>query len=422
MFSIWFWLGLATTAVAMFFSVVGVALSSFSPTRLKEAFARRDRAGRFDILSEHLVELMQVTAALRLFSIAAAVVFTGLWVSGSGRGSGLWAAILTIVISGAVLTIFVGIIATAWARYAGEGVLIRAAPVLFACRSVFIPMRKIFSFFDILVRRLAGVSAEDGTNSHIGDHLRALVVEGEREGAIDEDEKQMIEGIFEFGQADAAKIMTPRTDIVSVEAEAPLKDVQDLIISKGHSRIPVHEGSLDAIVGMLYAKDLLREFHVGGTEGRRVAEVMRKAIFVPETKKLDELLSEFQSAKVHIAVVLDEYGGTAGIVTIEDVLEEIVGEIADEYETEPEPVVKQIDEKVFEVDARVHIDDFNEEVHAALPEDEDYETVGGFVFSVLGYIPKVGEVFEQVGLRFTVLDAEERKINKLRVEVLPKDA
>ncbi|MDK1031549.1 MAG: hemolysin family protein [Planctomycetia bacterium] len=332
----------------------------------------------------------------------------------------MWATVLTLITAVIVLTVFVGLIPLAWARYAGAGVLLRAAPMLLAYRSALGPFRKVFKFFDILVSRLAGVPAGDRQN-HIEEHLRTLVAEGEREGAIDEDEKQMIEGIFEFGQADAANIMTPRTDIVSIEADASLGDVGRVIMSKGHSRIPVQEGSLDTIVGVLYAKDLIAELSETDGMARRVKEVMRKAIFVPETKKLDELLRKFQSAKVHIAIVLDEYGGTAGLVTIEDVLEEIVGEIADEYETKPEPMLEQVGERTFDVDARVHIDDVNEEMEVALPEDDDYETVGGFVFSALGYIPKVGEVFERDGLRFTVLDAEQRRINKVRIEILRQD-
>ena len=148
---------------------------------------------------------------------------------------------------------------------------------------------------------------------------------------------------------------------------------------------------------------------------------MRKAIFVPETKGLAEFLRELQSAKVHIAIVLDEYGGTAGLVTIEDILEEIVGEIADEYEPEPAPMFKQMEKGVFEVDARAHIDELNEKTGLELPTDDDYETVAGFVFSALGYIPKVGEVYEWANLEFTVLEADERRINKLRIRVVSRE-
>lgn len=419
MSSIWFWLSLASTVVAVFFSVTCYALGGLSPALLRGASAKPKHDRRIAGLSEHRGELLQILVVLRLFFIIAVVVFVHLWVRES-TGGPLWATVLTLITAVIVLTVFVGLIPLAWARYAGAGVLLRAAPMLLACRSALGPFRKVFKFFDILVSRLAGVPAGDRQN-HIEEHLRTLVAEGEREGAIDEDEKQMIEGIFEFGQADAANIMTPRTDIVSIEADASLGDVGRVIMSKGHSRIPVQEGSLDTIVGVLYAKDLIAELSETDGMARRVKEVMRKAIFVPETKKLDELLRKFQSAKVHIAIVLDEYGGTAGLVTIEDVLEEIVGEIADEYETKPEPMLEQVGERTFDVDARVHIDDVNEEMEVALPEDDDYETVGGFVFSALGYIPKVGEVFERDGLRFTVLDAEQRRINKVRIEILRQD-
>jgi CBS domain containing-hemolysin-like protein len=184
--------------------------------------------------------------------------------------------------------------------------------------------------------------------------------------------------------------------------------------------VPVYEENIDNIAGLIYAKDLLAE--IGKKpEDFKLREKMRKAYFVPETKPLRALLHEFQNQKLHIAIVLDEYGGTAGIVTLEDILEELVGEIADEYEETPHEPIKKIDQNTIEADARTSIDDLNDEFELNLPEDDDYETVGGFVFSRLGYIPKANESFDHENLRFTIASAEPRKIKRIRIQRIEND-
>jgi CBS domain containing-hemolysin-like protein len=206
--------------------------------------------------------------------------------------------------------------------------------------------------------------------------------------------------------------MTPRTEIIGIPADATYEDVRQTVIREGHSRMPVFEETIDNILGMLYVKDLLR---VESPETFDVREIMRKVPFVPETKSLRDLLREFQEQKVHIAIVADEYGGTAGIVTIEDILEELVGEIVDEYEVhEPEPI-QRIDERTVDVDARVGVTELNDAIGLRLPEDAEYDTVGGFVFSHLGRIPEPGYSFEHDAVRITILEAEERRVVRLRV-------
>jgi CBS domain containing-hemolysin-like protein len=210
--------------------------------------------------------------------------------------------------------------------------------------------------------------------------------------------------------------MTPRTDVVSIDADAPLPDARRLIAQSGFSRIPATRGSLDAIVGILYAKDLLGRSGHEDEDGVRVRDVMRPPVFVPETKRLGELMHEFRRRQVHAAVVLDEYGGTSGLVTMEDVVEEIVGEIADEYDPAAPPGIRPVADGGWDVDARVHVDELNDEIGVEIPEHEDYETIGGFVLSRLGAIPKPGETLEAEGLRIRVLDADPRRILRLRLE------
>ncbi|MBA7704831.1 hypothetical protein ES703_113651 [subsurface metagenome] len=225
----------------------------------------------------------------------------------------------------------------------------------------------------------------------------------------------MIENVLELSDTAADEIMTPRTDIVAVEVNSDLQTILETITGAGHTRVPVYEENIDNIIGFVYAKDLLTE--IGKTAADfKLRNKMRDAYFVPETKPLRVLLHEFQNQKLHIAVVLDEYGGTAGIVTLEDILEELVGEITDEYEEKPPEPVKEIDQNTIEVDARTYVDDLNDQFELNLPEDEDYDTIGGFVFSHLGYIPKTGESFDYENLRFTISSAEARRIKHIRIQ------
>ena len=194
-----------------------------------------------------------------------------------------------------------------------------------------------------------------------------------------------------------------------------MQTILETVIQAGHSRIPVYEENIDKIVGLIYAKDLLDQ--IGKSAGDfSISHKIRNAYFVPETKPLRALLHEFQNQKLHLAVVLDEYGGTAGIVTIEDILEELVGEIVDEYEERPPEPIKKLNETTIEADARTYIDDLNDQFEMNLPEDEDYDTLGGFVFSHLGSIPKTGETFEYEDVKFTITAAEARRIKRVRIQ------
>jgi len=278
------------------------------------------------------------------------------------------------------------------------------------------PVTAVLQWLHLPVRRLSGVSDAEVEN---GDDARQEILhaasEGRAEGAVDADEAEMIESVIEFGETQAGEIMTPRTDVFALPADTPWDVAAERIVEAGHTRVPVYEGDLDNIIGILYAKDLLR--YVGDSAPVDLRKILRKPFFVPETKALDDLLREFRAGKVHMAVVLDEYGGTAGIVTIEDVLEEIVGDISDEYDRAAPALARRVDERTLEVDGRLHIDDLNDLAKLEIPEDEDYDTVAGFVFSRLGHIPQVGEELPTPGARFTVLAADERKITRLRVEL-----
>ncbi|KPK64962.1 MAG: hypothetical protein AMK73_04425, partial [Planctomycetes bacterium SM23_32] len=211
------------------------------------------------------------------------------------------------------------------------------------------------------------------------EEIRVAIEDGAAEGALEEEEKEMIEGIMKFRDVDVAEIMTPRTDMECLRAEMPLPEAVRALGQFPHSRIPVYEDTLDRILGILYTKDLLSAVAENGGAGRILRDVMREPLFVPETNTVGALLQQFQREHVQIAVVLDEYGGVVGLVTVEDIMEEIVGEIQDEYDQEDtEDRVRRRSSGALEVDARLRIDEVNELLGVDVPEDEDYDTVGGY--------------------------------------------
>jgi CBS domain containing-hemolysin-like protein len=246
------------------------------------------------------------------------------------------------------------------------------------------------------------------------EELMVLVEAGEEEGVIEEDEKEMIDSIFEFTDTVVRQVMVPRIDMKVVDADTPVLEAVSVIMESGHSRLPVIDGNVDTIIGIIHAKDLLPI--LASPEKREVSlrDIVRPAFFVPENKKVSELLAEFRSNNRQMAIVRDEYGGTAGLVTVEDLIEEIVGEIRDEYDHE-EPLITIQDEDAWVVDARLNIDDLNEQLDARLPEDE-FETIGGFVFGTLGKEPEVGDSVEFNGWRMTVQEKEGRRLRKIRIE------
>jgi len=242
-----------------------------------------------------------------------------------------------------------------------------------------------------------------------------VVDAGEEGGVLEEEEKEMIYSIFDFGDTLTREVMVPRIDVVALDASMPLTEATDLVIRTTHSRVPVYQGTIDNIVGVLYAKDLLRMLRAGNLSVP-LTKVVRPAYFVPEAKKASDLLAELQKRRVHIAIVVDEYGGVAGLATIEDILEEIVGEIQDEYDTSEEPLFHQEAEGAYVFDARTNLDDVSRLLNVPLPTNESYDTLGGFLYAQLGKVPAAGEQLRFAGLAIEVLNVSGRRIGKVRVQ------
>ena len=265
--------------------------------------------------------------------------------------------------------------------------------------------------------RVMGGQVKHGGPFVTEEELRLLVTVGEEEGVLEEDETEMIHSIFEFADTTVREVMIPRIDMVTLESDATVDAAVDLALQGGFSRIPVYKESIDDIIGVLYTKDMLKQLRENHN-ALLIRDLVRPAYFVPETKKLDDLLREMQQKHVHMVIVVDEYGSVAGLVTIEDLVEEIVGDIQDEYDRE-EKLYEQVNKNEYIFSAKISIDEFNELMDTHL-DDSDYETLGGFLYAQLDKIPNVGDTGTFNDLTFTVLTTRGRRITQVKVERIQK--
>ena len=292
-----------------------------------------------------------------------------------------------------------------------------STPILFFFY-LFKPITYILNFLTTGVARLLGVASKIQPLRE--EELRELIEVGGEHGALLEDEREMIHSFFEFRETQVKEIMVPRIDMVCIEKDASLKELVNLIQQKGHTRIPLYEGTIDNIMGIIHAKDLLPYLNEKEKEVN-LAQLARPALYVPEYKHIDELLKEFQKEKMHMAIVVDEYGGTAGLITLEDILEEIVGEIQDEYDIES-PLIRKISENAYLVNAKIDLHDLNEELNINLPTNSDYESLGGFIFSLTGAVPKEQEVISYKDFLFTIEKVDRNRIVQVRLEKVQRES
>jgi magnesium and cobalt transporter len=255
-------------------------------------------------------------------------------------------------------------------------------------------------------RRLAGVENADDVEKEI----QQIIDEGEQRGLISEDEGEMIQGIFSFRDTIAREIMVPRTDTVYAEAETKLSEIIQIIIESGHSRIPIYQDNIDNIIGSLHAKDLLPSW---GTGDMAIRDIVRPPYFIPETKKISEVLKDLRDNKSHMAIVIDEYGGTAGILTLEDIIEEIIGEIMDEYDAE-QKLIDEHEDGCISVNARLDVEKLEDFLQVDLPEG-DFESVGGFIISLIGKVPEVNEKVIYDSLEIVIEAGSTRKIDRVLI-------
>jgi CBS domain containing-hemolysin-like protein len=285
---------------------------------------------------------------------------------------------------------------------------------------IFKPFIYILNGFANIILKLLGINTANAHEAiHSSEELQYLLDQGKESGALDKAEHELIKNVFDFNERVVKNIMVPRTKISAIELTATQEELLETIISEGYSRIPVYDETIDKIVGIVHAKDILSL--IVRHETFNLKDIIRKPLFVPESKKINDLMAELKLKRIQIAIVLDEFGGTAGMVTLEDIVEELVGEIQDEYDEE-KPIVERVSDNEFIVTASATVYDVNEFLPHDLPEDEDYDTVVGLLSEIFGKIPEVGETKEFNGYTFTILKKIDQNIESVKLQLLvPKE-
>ncbi len=394
------------------------------PQLIEELAGRGHRGRRVGALGQRAVDYLAAIQVMEFFAIFA---FAGVAAAGiaprlsdylqlfgiDARLGDVSAAVVTVAALSLVAVLFGIFVPRALgARYAQPMLLFLVWPIQLVTWLTR-PLVAVLFFLTRAITRPLGANPLAGTLVS-EEEIKALVETGEEQGVLEETERDMIRSIFDLGDKDVRELMVPRMEIVAVDVTTPPEQLLERVVLAGHSRIPIYEGSADQIIGVLYVKDVFGRI-ARGQGAPALRELLRPAHFVPETKKVDELLREMQKQKNHMAIVVDEYGGTAGLVTLEDIVEEIVGEIRDEYDVEQELVVP-VSEREALVDGRAPFEDIRETFALDdLDSSAEYETLGGFIVHELGRFPKAGEEVRRSGVRFVVETVEGRRIRRVRV-------
>ncbi len=316
-----------------------------------------------------------------------------------------------------VVIIFCELTPKIFSRENPEKTALRAMLLLRGLATVLSPVIGILTRIARGINKLFGVKISRSSGFLTAEDVRSVINIGGEEGVIEETQREMLKGVFDLKEMTVREVMVPRTEMVCIESTFEISGVFDVVVRAGHSRIPVYEGEIDNIIGILYAKDLLR-FWGGDAAETSVKQLLHQPYFVPETKQISALLEEFQAKKIHMAIVVDEYGGTEGLVTLEDLLEEIVGEIQDEYDSEEGPGFDVLSDDEVIVPGRMDIGKMNEELGIDVPDTEEVETLSGLLINLLGRVPSAGEETEHEGLHFRVMEATRRRIGKVKISGL----
>jgi putative hemolysin len=414
-----------------FFSASEVAVVSTRKSRMQELADEGNR--RASIVLQFQNNPEQFLATIHVGIISALTVASGLggimafqhlvpalqesetaWI----RESSNWISLGIIATSiGSLVVVFGELVPKSLALRFAEAVALRVAPSLTVFAAIFKYPVKLLT----LASNIFLAPFKDKTTfmeSRISEEeFKLILEEGTKSGVIDKTEHELIESIFEFTDTTAKEVMIPRTDVVALNVNTPREKMVKVVLEEGYSRMPVFKDTIDNIIGLVYTKDLL-----GLLEYRDIIilqDIIRPAFFIPETKKISQLMRELQQKKQHMAVVIDEYGGTEGIVTMEDILEEIVGEIHDEYDEELKDVESSADE-TFLVNARMSVKDFNERFLTSVPEADEYDTLSGFLNKLAGRIPELNEELKTESLSFTIVKKSQRRIRQVKVKKLDK--
>ena len=372
-----------------------------------------------------------------LSTIQVAITFAGFYSSASAASSispvlGEWMSSLGIPYSGAIAhngvtlllmffnLVFGELVPKRIALQKAEAFSMMTVMPIHYISIILSPFIKLLSVSTKLVLRILRMKTEDQEEAVTEEEIKALLKMGNESGTFDDDEREMIDSVFAFDDRTAREIMVPRRDVVTIDINEPFEELIDEILETRHNRIPVYEENIDNIIGVLHVKDVMIELRKNSPEQMNIRDMLHEPFFVPETKEADELFRTMQEARHHMAILVDEYGGFSGIVTIEDLVEEIMGDINEEYE-EVVPEVEAVSENEYRLDGGILIDDLNEELGLKL-ETENYDTLSGYLIEKLGHIPakEDRDVIEEDNLVFSVEEVKDNRISRVRLEILPK--
>jgi putative hemolysin len=401
--------------LSAFFSGSEVALISVNRAKVRTLLDQQiSGAKALAKLKENLDHLLiTILIGNNVVNVAAAALATSIAIEHYGDvGLGIATGVVTLL-----MLIFGEIGPKTYAARHSERFALISSRIILVLSYIFCPILKIFDVF----KKVIPISAEFSHPPVTEEEIKQWIDVGEEVGTIEEEEHEMLYRVFRFTDTFAREIMTPRADVVMIDEFASLEESINTFNETGFSRIPVYKDHIENIIGVLNVKDVFASV-MARKKGVKIKDLVYEAYFVPESKKIDDLLNELQMRKVHMAIVLDEYGTFAGIVTVEDILEELVGEIIDEFDKEVPPV-RRIDEGVFLVDARAWVDRINEDLEIKLPLDESYETIGGLLIDRLGHIPRRGEVveIEETGIKLMVMKMRGRRMEEVKLILPPLD-
>ncbi|AGE21121.1 hemolysin family protein [Geobacillus zalihae] len=402
----WFFLSLLANVL---FASAEAAFSLASKARLRHYAEEHLHNKRLQAVIGQLDRvLLALAVANRFTNVVTVVLFTDIAVSLLGEQMGLFA---TLAVMTVLFVVFGEILPKSMAKEHAEQLAIRYASLAYALMKLMTPVTaSLQALKDRIAKRFAnGVAVPAVTEEDI----KVMVELSEEEGVIDNKEKELIQRSLDFDEILVGEIFTPRADMVAVEVNQPIEEIRDVFLEEKYSRIPVYEGDIDNVIGILSESDFFSEL-VQKREVR-IRDLLRQPLFVVESMKVSDLLPELQKSKVHMAIVVDEFGGTAGLITLEDILEQIVGEIWDEHD-EAVKTVRQIDEHSFEFSAELPLDEFCEVMNIDVPKSESH-TLGGWIFEMFERIPAVGETLQYGSLTFTVRQVDNRRIRKVLVSL-----
>lgn len=433
---------LGTVGILILVTLHCFCLRDFSRGRLEELCLKKGEPERFSrILQNHDRHLLLSEVVLLVLLLTAAVTANELFLLHGaelvqlqpvfgGKTTTFWPMLL---MAGNVFALLIVatffLVALPWtlARVIGELWLYHTLPVFSGIYWLLSPIWFLVFRLDRIVHRVFELPEpdSDAATHMLTDELLSVVNESRREGIIQSTASNMIHRVIDLQNEDVASIMTPRTDMVTIDADVPLSEAVSVVLESGFSRMPVIRDGIDDIVGILYARDLLSystsavdsdESGAGLVSQQTASDLAREVLYAPESQGIGDLLDAMRVKKVHMAIIVDEYSGVSGVVTMEDILEEIVGDISDEYDKLDDTLWKKHSDGVTEVDARYHLDDLNEEFSYGFPEDEEFDTIGGFALSCFGRIPAVGEEQAWNSLKLIILEADQRSVLKVRIE------